>query len=455
MSLTPEEIKALRTSVGESYEQIQRALEQLGSTPDVVNAAGIADQSANGGQITRGGVLTLSERMAVREAIRFNKAGQLRPKRELFELFAKQAQVKAGIPLETWLNAGGQAVQQRFDGSNGLRAQVDPDVVRALDTTGASALIRQDLEPVLYEIYVRTFPAFDRFTKEPANGLVHAYNQITSYGDAAFMAELGTVTDDKSTYVRKTSNVAILATRRGISLKSQFAVLAGGAGYNPDMLELQGGLRAMSHKMQYQIFSGISSDSTGTANNELGAYDVNAFDGLRSILNTSRAGRADPIQTTPDDIRRAINKACVQIMQQGGDASMIWGNPTDKETFDAQQDKNVRYMAPENLMEVAVGVVTNAVNTVLGPLPFGVVPGDSISPYVPDNTANSYATVEDIYVLDESTISLPYLGTDGPTVLEIPIGISGQLTKLYIIFGMWGLAVKAPQFSNKVRIRQT
>jgi hypothetical protein len=43
--------------------------------------------------------------------------------------------------------------------------------------------------------------------------------------------------------------------------------------------------------------------------------------------------------------------------------------------------------------------------------------------------------VRDVYVLDESTVSMPYLGSEGPTVLDIPIGISGQLTHLFIIFG--------------------
>ena len=61
--------------------------------------------------------------------------------------------------------------------------------------------------------------------------------------------------------------------------------------------------------------------------------------------------------------------------------------------------------------------------------------------------------VRDMYLLDESSVSLPYLGREGPTVLDIPIGIAGQLTHLYIIFGMWGLAVKAPIFSNKVRVK--
>jgi hypothetical protein len=59
-----------------------------------------------------------------------------------------------------------------------------------------------------------------------------------------------------------------------------------------------------------------------------------------------------------------------------------------------------------------------------------------------------------MYILDEGTITLPFLGSSGPTVLDIPIGISGQLTHQYIIFGMWGMAVKALPFSNKVRVKQ-
>ena len=92
---------------------------------------------------------------------------------------------------------------------------------------------------------------------------------------------------------------------------------------------------------------------------------------------------------------------------------------------------------------------STSINTVFGALPLAVVKGDSIGNYFETSTEYS-----DIYLLDESTISVPFLGSDGPTVLDIPIGISGQLTHLYIVFGMWGLAVKVPQFSNKVRVVQ-
>jgi hypothetical protein len=368
---------------------------------------------------------------------------------EIEALVSEQADHReSGIPIDMWLNRAGYAAQTRF---NNIHNEVDPDISKAIDSGGISALIRQDLEPMLYELYVRSFPGFERLRREPANGLTHTYERITGYGDAKFMSELGTVTDDKSAYERKTTNIAILATRRGVSLKSKFAVTAGGMSFNTEQLELSGGMLAMANRMQYQIFNGTSSDSGGTSSNEIGAYDVNAFDGLRGILNTARAINVDPetSPTTNGNLRRAINQASIQIMQQGGSATIIWGHPFSKEQFDNQQDANVRYI--DTLVNVTPGIMTNAVNTVFGALPIAVVPGTGIGKY----TAATYSgyTVRDLFLLDEKTITLPYLGSEGPTVLDIPIGLSGQLTHLYIIFGMWGLAVKAEQFSNKVRVK--
>jgi hypothetical protein len=141
-------------------------------------------------------------------------------------------------------------------------------------------------------------------------------------------------------------------------------------------------------------------------------------------------------------------------MQAGGRTSIIWLDPTVKVNFDLQQDKNIRYM--NQFVDVAVGVQTNAINTVFGPLPLATVPGDSIGTYtgssVPFPAGATSHKVGDMYLLDEQTISLPFLGSEGPTVLDIPIGISGQLTHLYILFGMWGMAVKVIPFNTKVQI---
>jgi hypothetical protein len=412
----------------DSLEGIQRSLEALNASPNVTPTAGPAD---NGNEPVRK-LMTTSEMYAVRQELKKKSLG------ELFTMFGVQARRRdVGIPFEVWAASGGAPAYSAI-GQNEL-------LTKALDTSGGQALIRQDLEPILYELFVREFPAWDRFAKEPANGLIHAFDQVTAYGDAQFMTELGTVTDDKSTYVRESTNVAILATRRGITLKQQFATLQSGSGFNPEQLELQNGLRAIAHKMQKTIFQGNASVSGGTASTEDGAYDANGFTGLRHILNQTQAKDVDPTGATPEDMRAAIDEAALEVMNAGGRVNIIWLRPDEKVTFDLQQDKNVRYM--NSFVDVAVGVQTNAVNTVFGPLPLATVPGDSIGHYT-----RSSVDVADMYLLDEGTISLPYLGSPGPTTLDIPIGISGQLSHLYIIFGMWGLAVKALPFSNKVRV---
>jgi hypothetical protein len=428
----------------ESLEDIGKQLAALNDTPNTAPEEpvkkGVADDSTD---FLSKRVMSLSDQMDIRAKLRTKSTA------ELSAMFGIQAQRHdAGIPFDMWANAGGSSVQSAI-------AQ-DINLTKALDTGGATALIRQDLEPILYELYVREFPAWERFSKEPANGLVHAYNQITNFGDAQFMTELGTVTDDQTTYVRKTTPVSVIATRRGTSLRSQYAVRAGGMSWNPEQLELQGGLRAIAHRMQKTIFQGQATNSGGIAAGELGLYDVNAFDGLRSILNQATVKNCNPqASPTTEDMREFLDRATEEIVNAGGSANAIYCRPTEKITFDLQQDKNVRYQG--TFTNVVPGVMTNAVNTIVGPLPLIVIPGDSIGHYntlSADGSFNGGEDVADMYILDEATVSMPYLGSEGVTVLDIPIGISGQLTHLYIMFGMWGLVVKALPFSNKVRIKQ-
>ena len=426
LELTPESLKRIREALGE----LGPALDSANGAPNPGTLAGVGDVTESAPQR----FLSVSDQVELRQ-----KLGKLSTN-ELGAMFSVQARKKnQGIPVDVWMaGGGGRAIEAALD--------TDPTLRKALDTSGGAALIRQDLEPLLYELYIRQFPAWDRFQKEPANGLVHAYNRSTSFGDAQFMTELGTVTDDTAVYERATTPISVLATRRGVSLKNQYATLQGGAGFNPEQLELQAGLRAIAHKMQKTIFQGNSTVSSGTANTEDGAYDANSFDGLRKILNSADAVDADPTSGTPDDLRERINTASITTMQNAGSVGIAYLAPEVKGQIDIQQDANVRYM--NNFTEVGVGVTVNTINTVFGATPLFVVPGDSIGSYV-----RSGITVSDIYLLDESTITIPYLGSDGPTVLDIPMGVSGQLTHLFIIFGMWGLAVKAPTFSNKVRVK--
>lgn len=456
-----EELLKLVKGSNETLEQISGHLSKL-AEPSVASASpaitqGIGEQAAPGS--------TFMERQLMDQRLRYELGTELRKKStpELHMLFnmalSKGVAERAGVPFGVWASQGGQAnsIFEGFHQGAGTRmaSDVSPDVLRALDSGGAGALIRTDLEPFLYELYIREFPGYDRMQKEPANGLIHSYNQITSFGAAKFMPELGTVTDDTSVYARKSTNIAIAAIRRGLSLKSQYAVAAGGMAYNPMDLELQGGLRAISKLMQDQIFSGGSTDSGGTATTEAGAYDANGFDGLRTLLNTARAKNVDPIAGTPEDIKFALDGVISEITQAGGsNPSISWWSPLDKIKFDQQWEAKTRIV--QNYADIAVGVRAAEVNFLSGPLPLGLVPGNSISEYNTDSADGSFnggELVRDVYVLDEATVGIPYLGSPGPTVLDIPIGISGQLTHLFIIFLMNGFMVKALPFSNKLRVK--
>jgi len=442
-----DELQDLVREVRETQERLEKSIEKLSETPPTPPTP---TQSVNSQSVepTHKAILGENEYLELRKILRST------PDDHLTMMIASQMRKEGqGIPLNVWMsNVGNPGALSA--GIAGLQNQVEPEVAKALDSTAVAPLIRQDLEPMLYEVFVRYFPAYDSFGKEPANGLVHAYNKVTSYGDAQFMPELGTVTDDASTFQRATTNIAILATRRGISLKSAFAVVAGGMPYNPEAIEMVSASRAIANKMQATIFGGQATDSGGTSANELGAYDANGFTGLRSILNAAGASvNVDPATnpTTTGNLRRAVDAAILPIVQAGGLGPLtIWSNPTEKITWDEQQDSNVRILEAAQV-GAGVGVVANAVNTIAGPIPWRIVPGTSISSY----TAATYSgnTVRDVYIVDPSTMSLPYLGAAGPTVLEIPVGVAGQLVRLFIVFMMNGLAVKVPTFSNKVRVK--
>ena len=74
---------------------------------------------------------------------------------------------------------------------------------------------------------MKVFPAWERLAKGPANGLVHAANQITTPDPAALgstaITELGVVNYAASTYVRATYPIAVLATGRGVSQRIEAA----------------------------------------------------------------------------------------------------------------------------------------------------------------------------------------------------------------------------------------
>lgn len=328
------------------------------------------------------------------------------------------------------------------------------------DSTSVSPLIRQDLEPEIYTTFVKKFPVFDMFRKEEANGLVHAYNQQTAYSQQSAdtpvsIAENGTVGDDTNSYVRETTNVAIFATRRGASLKSTFAVRAGGAPYgDPALRELEGGLTKIAHDVQAEMLR-MHSDAahnTTTSTDPLGLYDANGFNGLRYTLeNLTPAGNTIPVDVSAGSwsdtrVLKAVRAAANAVIDAGGNPDMILASVTGKEDIILDVLPQVRF---NNTVEVIPGLRVEKIAAGEAELPLLTVPGKAHGTYTTGGTTSFL----DIFVLDSSTISIPWLGGPSPTVLEIPIGVDGQLRKLFIPFAMYGFACHVPQYLARVQLK--
>lgn len=347
-----------------------------------------------------------------------------------------------GVPLRAW-----QA--QQWGASN-------PVIQKALDTSGGAALIRQDLDPFLVVQFIRRFPAWQRIEKVPANGLVDAWDQLTSYGDdtvSSYIPELGTVVDKTGVYARQTTNIAVYGQRRGVSFKQQLAVQAGGMSWDSARLEIQNGLTQMAHDLQKTIFQGQSANSGGTASNELGAYDANAFTGLRSWLNSDVEGGAAAVNfspyltSNPDNFVTAFNKGITNIANLVGESPSVVYARYDELGQLSNQQLSIQRTVDET--EFVPGVMVPAVMTSVGKMPIVGIPGDAIGHYAA--TTFSSKDVADMYMVNEQYLQIPYLGAPGPSVIEIPPGVSGQLSRLYIVWGMFGLRVSSLLHSVKLR----
>lgn len=326
-----------------------------------------------------------------------------------------------------------------------------------LDSTGGTTgnvLIRQDLEPTLYALFVKVFPAFERLKKGQANGLVHAFNQITSPDSSSFqstlISELGTVSYVSSTYQRQTAPVAVFATGRGVGIKELAAVQAGGAPYDPSKNEMSNGMIKLASDIQGTIMQGNASTSGGAgAATELGPYNANGFDGFRSILGAqgSYSGN-NSLQTDIGSLNmlESLQSLAAKAANNGGMPSLAFMSMNAKQALDIEQQNNQRYN--NDTVEIVPGVRCQSVAWANGNLVLVPVPGNSIGTY---NRASDSALVEDIYLLDESVITLRWLHSESFTVLQIPSGVDGVLSNRWIIFGMFGMEVAAPLFCGKAR----
>ena len=371
---------------------------------------------------------------------------------------------KQGVPLGEWMNRSGQrgAIEANLESalSKGEFGESGAAVSKALNTAGNSGgpTIRTDLEPIMREAYLKSFPVAEHIASIPANGLVHSYNVKTATGEAVTVSELGDLTsaDSDSTFVRKANaNIAIIASRRAISLKLQYASMQSGMNFNlagAENTEVMSAITAIARKNQALILQGNYTTASKTLNDEDGLTDVNSFDGLRTLLKTTG------ITQSSENLYDLIDRAVGQILNAGGDVSSILGlmSVGAKRVLNGELLQFLRILKSDSdsggtpLNMVSTGLLTVA-DTLAKML---AIPASAQNQGVGHYTLSSVAT-EDVFIVDPAGMALAYLGSMNPVILELPVGFNNALSNVYIVFLMNGLVLYIDGFHRKIRIAKT
>src|SRR5579859_2883678 len=343
------------------------------------------------------------------------------------------------------------ATQDQFDLTQRMLGEMRgsrmiPDAVKAIldstNTTTGNALIRQDLEPLLYQLFVTRFPAWERLRKKPANGLTHAFNQITAAASGSSLfgtvlaTELTNVAAARSNFVQKTAPVSVFATLRGASFKELAAVRQGGVAYDVLGTELADGMVNLATDAQAMIMQGNSSNSGGTSSNEGGPYSTTYFDGWRGVLgsySSFSANNAIQVDWGGVTMVEGLQNVASQSVNNGGRPTAIYLPINSKQALDVELQSQKRYT--DDTVEIVAGVRVNKISFADGDLVVIPVPGTTIGSYA---RTSDGVQVEDCYVIDEAVNSIVWLYSEGWTVLEIPAGVDTQLSNRYIVFGMYG-----------------
>jgi len=332
------------------------------------------------------------------------------------------------------------------------------DILDSTNTTTGNVLLRQDLEPILHSIFVKRFPVWERLTKKPSNGLSHVANRITSpdggSAGSTLISEVGTVTYTSGAYDRLTFPIGVFATGRGVSFKEIAAVSAGGSppAYSPELTEMSNGMIKLAQDIQYYILQGNASNTPSADNTtEKGKYNANGIDGFRGVLGSVgafSANGATQVDINSLNITESMRFAATQAANNGGSPNLAFMSLNSKQAWDDEQMTNVRYDSSANLRDLTVGTRVNSLTYGDGELMIVPFAGSTGGKYT--RTSDS-ATVEDIYIVDDAHVAIPWLYSESFTVLQIPSGVDSVLSSRWIIFGMFGLEIAAPSFNAKVR----
>jgi hypothetical protein len=377
-------------------------------------------------------------------------------------LLLKGAQ-KEGSTLQQWMDASGRrgAIEEAIERACSSKAFGDGTgaVSKAFDSTAAGPLIREDIAPIIYETYNRKYPFLERVGAIPSNGLVHSYRTRTSIGKAKLVGELGDLTgaNAQSVYARKLqANIAVMASRRQISLKAQYAVQHSGMGgaFNltgPNNLELDAAFTSIANLNQALLFQGnFSGSNAATLDSEDGLYDENGMDGLRYLLK----GAGTALNKGSDTFVDVLNKAIGQIINAGGnvDDILIPMSVGARIAINKEFQPLLRVLREEAGGAIPTNLSTGGFVSVADMIAkFMTVPAGAQDEGIGYYTYSSAAT-EDVNVIDPNGLQEAYLGSSIPVVLELPVGFNNNLSNVYVVFVMKGLVLYVETFHRKVRI---
>jgi hypothetical protein len=350
-------------------------------------------------------------------------------------------------------------------------------VIATSDTT--SPLVVQGMEDTVIPLFVRNFPLWAIFRKVPANGLSHTWAQWNAFSNNTFpttISETGFINDDSNSYNRRTTNIAVFATRRTLPLKASLAGAAAG-GVSSDLMgrELNGGLLTLARDGQNEMlrfqttYNDAAHGGTGASGAQIAAayqnpdgwYDPNGFNGLRYIANNETPPENTILVDisggawTDQRVLKGVHNAVNYLWDKGGRADCIVTGSAGSTALFADQFSLVRYDKQAN-SEIVPGFRVRTVDTDQGPLPVMLIPGNSLGTYVINDGGGNPHLYQDLYILDSEQFEIPYLGNPEPSIIRIPTAVNGQLVEASVLYAMYGLAALAPSISlARVQIKLT
>lgn len=331
-------------------------------------------------------------------------------------------------------------------------------IQRALDVASGGVLVRTDIEPLLYEAYLREFPALERIRPVRANGIRHTYNVRTAIPEAATLNDIG---DFSGAFTNSTlgqeqsTRIAILAAPVAIALKLAAAVRQSGMVSfdleGSENLEVVGAMTALARKKQALLFQGNSSTAAKTLDDEEGLYNALDFDGLRTKL---KGAGTSITKAGGDTLRGLIKKGAIQIRNAGGQARniVVFLSGFAEDALDDELEAFFRIVGGRPGGGVDLNLSGNGLKLTGKYLSEIVsVPADAQNRGIGHYNFAAAAT-EDMYVCDTTGIKFPWLISPTPTIIELPLGFDMKLARTFVPIEMSGLQVDVENFHRKIRI---